>query len=560
MNIAQEDLKIISRYQNALSFEKIDEAFRIVDEIINNLDNVGAKELFGGYEKDVDEIYSIILEEVFNVIYGRQNQLHLKLGYFDTLTKTIEETLCIENLTYFILSKLPQFEMNWHHLEWGDMAMRYNKLNVIAARDHGKSFYWSNAYLAWKLYRYQPVTGFSRPRHDLALSKRGFLFSFSQQQAVDLLDILKSTIEENDDLRERLFPGRNEGWAKTDIVCKNGARITTKGFGSSVRGAHPGFIVVDDGLKDNVIYSAMQRKKSIDYFHAVIMNMIVPKGQVVVVGTPFHANDLYGDLKSKEGWHVREYPAIFPNGVILWRERWGFKELMEKRSTQGNIIFSRENLCRPVTNESSIFPQDVIERAYVRMEDYTFVRSRSAYKMKFDRVVTGIDFSISSSVGADYTVIITAGIDDNENIWLMNVTRFRGKSFAEQLSVIKQINASFQPDIMVMENNVFQQIFVQESERAGLPVEGHTTGSNKYDLKAGLPGLAILFERGKVRIPRGNQESIDIADSLALELSSVTWTDKGLEGVGEHDDQAMSLWLTSIAAKKVTSGFKFKFL
>ena len=108
--------------------------------------------------------------------------------------------------------------------------------------------------------------------------------------------------------------------------------------------------------------------------------------------------------------------------------------------------------------------------------------------------------------------------------------------------------------------SVFQQIFVQEGERAGLPVEGHTTGTNKYDLKAGLPGLAILFERGKIRIPRGNQDSIDTADSLATELSSVTWTEKGLEGVGEHDDQAMALWLTSIAAKKISQGFSFKFL
>ena len=560
MNLDPEDFKILSGYSNALSMDKIDEAFRIADEIVDNLDDGGARELFGGYESDVDEVYEIILEETFNVVYGRKNSIGDKLGYFDQLTSSIEETLCIENLTYFIISKMPQFDLNWHHLEWGDIAQRYLYANIIAARDHGKSYYWSNAYLAWKLYRYKPITGFGRPRKDLALSKRGFLFSFSQQQAVDLLDILKSTIEDNDDLRERLFPGKGDGWAKTDIVAKNGARITTKGFGSSVRGAHPGFIVVDDGLKDNVIYSSVQRKKSIDYFHAVIMNMIVPKGQVIVVGTPFHANDLYGDLKDKEGWHVREYPAIFPDGTILWRERWGFEELMGKRSTQGNIIFSRENLCRPVTNESSIFPQEVIERAYVRMEDYKFVRSRDAFKMKFDRVVTGVDFSISSSVGADYTVIITAGVDENDNMWLMNITRFKGKAFAEQLAVIKQINHAFKPDVIVMENNVFQQIFVQESERAGLPVEGHTTGTNKYDLKAGLPGLALLFERGNIRIPRGDQESIDISDSLALELGAVTWTEKGLEGVGEHDDQAMALWLTSIAAKKISTGFSFKFL
>jgi len=558
MILEQEDLKILGKYDSVLSINKMDEAFRILDEILENLDEKGTRELFGGTEADIEQLYGVLMEEILSSLYGKGNDLQHKLGYFDHLTNSVEETLCIENLTYFITSRMPQFEINWHHLEWGDVAMRYLKANVIAARDHGKSYFWSNAYFVWKMYRYKKfVPG---GRRDLALSKRGYLFSFSKEQAVDLLDIVKSTIEENDELREKLFPGKGDGWAKTDIVGKNGARITTKGFGSSVRGAHPGYIVVDDGLKDNVIYSSVQRKKSIDYFHAVIMNMIVPNGQVIVVGTPFHAADLYGDLKTKKGWHVREYPAIFPDGKILWRERWDFQNLLDKRETQGNLIFSRENLVRPVTNESTIFPEAIIKRAYVGMENYTFVQSREAYQRKFDQVVTSIDFSISSSVGADYTVMITSGIDENETMWLMNITRFKGKTFAEQLAIMRQINHSFRPDIMILENNVFQQIFVQEGERYNLPVQGHTTGTNKYDLKAGLPGLAITFERGKIKIPRGNQQSIDISDSLASELMSVTWTEKGLEGVGEHDDQAMSLWLNSVGVKKLTTGFSFKFL
>lgn len=560
MIITKEDLQVVDKFNNPFTAEQLSEGFRIFEEIINNLDDSGVKELLGGYENDIDDVYSTILEETLAVLYGRENNIVNKLGYFDHLTGSIEETLCIENLTYFIISKIPSFELNWHHMEWGDVVQRYNKFNIIAARDHGKSYYFSNAYLIWKLYRYQPFISKQVSRKDLALSKKGYLFSFSQAQATDLLDILKGTIEENDDLRDKLLPKGTDGWAKTEIKCRNGAGIKTKGFGSAVRGAHPGFIMVDDGLKDNVIYSSVQRKKSVDYFHAVIMNMIVPGGQVGMVGTPFHANDLYGDIKTKTGWHVREYPAIFPDGTVLWRERWGFKELLEKRETQGNLIFSRENLVKPVTNESTIFPEDVIKRSYVGMEDHVFVRSRDAFKMKFDRVVTACDFSISSSVGADYTVIITAGIDDKENIWLLNITRFKGKKFSEQMSMIKHIHHSFKPDLIVMENNVFQQIFVQEGDKLGMPVEGHTTGTNKYDLKSGLPGVAILYERGKIRCPRGNQESIDISDGLALELGSVTWTEHGLEGVGEHDDQAMCLWLLTVGVKKVTSGFSFRFL
>lgn len=549
------------RQHPEMSFSRISESFRLVEEMIENMDARALAEFTKGNENDIDTVLDIIFDETLNVLYGKDVKLKEKLSHLDLISKQVDKILSISNLTYFILSKIPNFQLNWHHLEWGDIAQRYKRFNIIAARDHGKSYFWSNAYLIWKLWRYQKPKPGVRISRELSF-RRGFLFSFSQTQATDLLEILKLTIEENDDLAEVLYPDNNkrDGWGKTDIVCKNGSRLTTKGFGSSVRGAHPGFIIVDDGLKDNVIYSSEQRQKSIDYFHSVIMNMIVPGGQVGVVGTPFHANDLYGDLKSKSGWHVREYPAIFPDGRILWRERWNFDGLMEKKETQGNLIFSRENLVKPVTNESTIFPIEVIKRAYVGMDDYTFVNNRASFKKKFDKVVTGIDFSISSSVGADYTVMITAGIDDKENIWLMNITRFKGKKFSEQMGAMKMINNNFQPDIMILENNVFQQIFVDEANRLGMPVEGHTTGTNKYDLKNGLPGLAILFERGKIKIPRGDKRSVDLSDSLALELSSVTWTEKGLEGVGEHDDQAMSLWLTSIAAKRVTTGFKFEFL
>lgn len=426
------------------------------------------------------------------------------------------------------------------------------------------SFYFSNAYAAWQLYKYaRPKGTIFSARPTKSNSNRGYLFSFSLQQSVDLMEILKGTIESNDILRQRLFPDSKQSgaWASTNIVCKNGARLTCKGFGSSVRGAHPFWIVVDDGLKDNVIYSQLQRQKSIDYFHSVIMNMLVPGGQIIVVGTPFHASDLYGDLKSKKGWFVIEYPAIFPDGRILWPQRWSFFDLLDKRASQGNIIFSRENLCRPITNEASIFPLKVLERSLLRMENYVLVRNRDDFPMKFNKVVTGCDFAISANVGSDYTVFTTWGVDDETGErWLLNFHRQKGMTFNEQMQVLRGINARFRPDTMILEQNTFQQIFVQESDRQGLPVVGHTTGIDKYDLKTGWPGLSIDFERGKIHIPIGDDYSRNVKDLIFSDLGSVAFTDKGLESVGEHDDISSSFWLAKLGANLITTGFKYTFL
>ena len=425
------------------------------------------------------------------------------------------------------------------------------------------SYYFSNAYIAWQLYRYKNnVRDQFSNRPAKSNSNRGFLFSFSLQQAVDLIEILKGTIESNDILRERLYPkSLNEGaWASTNIMCRNGARLTGKGFGSSVRGAHPYYIVVDDGLKDNVIYSSMQRQKSIDYFHSVIMNMLVPKGQIITVGTPFHAQDLYGDLKTKKGWFVIEYPAIFPNGKILWPQRWNYKDLMEKRATQGNIIFSRENLCRPIVSDSSIFPLSILKNSLIRMDNYSLVRSRDDYFKKFDKVVAGCDFAISSGVAADYYCFSVWGIDEEKGMWLMSLNIGKGKTYEEQLQILKSINVHFRPNVMVFESNVFQQIFSEGANKYGMPVVPHNTGVEKNDLSKGWPTLAIMFERNQIHIPTGDENSRKMKDMIFDQLGSVAFTDHGLQSVGSHDDICSSMWLAALARNIAETGFKFTFM
>ena len=549
------------------------ECLRVVDEIIENMDDVGILELMQGGTGDIDRVLDSLLADTYKVLYTGDMKVDFAPHYEQRVAESLEEILRNKSLTYFITSVLPDFQLGWHHLEWGDLVMMYNKLCIEAARDHGKSYYFSNAYAIWQLYKYAaPKRGIYNARPTTANSNRGYLFSFSLQQSVDLMEILKGTIEGSDILKERLYPegGKSGGaWASTNIMCKNGARLTCKGFGSSVRGAHPYWIIVDDGLKDNVIYSQLQRQKSIDYFHSVIMNMLVPGGQIIVVGTPFHANDLYGDLKSKSiqatgnknGWFVIEYPAIFPDGKILWPQRWGFRDLMDKRTTQGNIIFSRENLCRPITNESSIFPLKVLERSLVRMENYVLVRNRDDFPIKFTKVVVGCDFARSANVGADYTVFTVWGVDDAAGErWLLYFFREKGLTFHEQMQVLKGINQRFRPDNMILEQNVFQEIFVEEGARQGLPVVGHTTGIDKFDLKSGWPGLAIDFERGKIHIPIGDKHSQDVKDLIFSDLGSVAFTDKGLESVGEHDDISSSFWLAKLGANLITTGFKYTWI
>ena len=106
------------------------------------------------------------------------------------------------------------------------------------------------------------------------------------------------------------------------------------------------------------------------------------------------------------------------------------------------------------------------------------------------------------------------------------------------------MNYDFTPDVIMCEENGFQLIFLQLLKDHGVDkAVGHNTGTNKYDLKSGLPGLAVLFEQGKIKMPRGNKESLDVTDSICSELNGMTFANSKLENIHGHDDQAMSLWL-----------------
>lgn len=539
------------------------ECLRVVDEILDSMDERGLNEIMEGTELDVGSMIDAMLEETFAVMFTGNRDIDFAPRYTERLSESIEETLRVNNLTYFITSVMPDFQLNMHHIEWGDLVMHHKKLCVEAARGHGKSYYFSNAYIAWQLYRYKkPKTMQFSMRPTKSSSNRGFLFSFSLQQSVDLIEILKGAIESNEILAERLMPqnAKEGAWASTNITCRNGSRLTGKGFGSSVRGAHPYFIVVDDGLKDNVIYSSLQRQKSIDYFHSVIMNMIIPGGQTIVVGTPFHAQDLYGDLKTKKGWFVIEYPAIFPNGKILWPQRFSYQTLMDMRNTQGNIIFSRENLCRPIVSDASIFSLEVLRQSIIRMDNYCLVRSRDDFPRKFDKVVVGADFAISSAVGADFYCYTVFGIGEDNGMWLLWIEIGKGRKYDEQLQILRGINARFRPDVMVFESNVFQQIFSEGATDYGMPVVSHQTGTEKNDLSKGWLAIAIAMERGLFHIPTGDEFSRKMKDIIFDQLGSVAFTDQGLQSVGSHDDVCSSMWLAMLGRNLSKTGSKFLFI
>jgi len=533
-------------FKNTYSVKQISTIYDQTSSIIDNFDEYALQEIFSGNEGDVDKLLEYILVETGEAYYGQlaltTSSLKVDIyDYGDRVAKQFEEQLRIRSLNYFIMSVLPQFDLGVHNLEWGQFSLFYKRLCIEAARDHGKSFYWSFAYPLWKMYRYRRNNPYL-PTLENKLNKEGMIITDEHSLAKDFLKKIKEEVENNPILSERLYPDKADGWGMEEINCKNGAILQIKGSSSGLRGRHPGWMVIDDLLNESQLYSKEQREKSISMFDSVIMNMIENEGQLIVVGTPFHEADLYAHLKQSKGWRVFEYPAINPDGTVLYPERHSFQSLLDKRDTIGSINFSREILVRPISSESSIFPYSMIKTCF----DPTIkiVDNIMNFPKKLAKVGVGIDFAISANVGADYTVYTVLGVDERGIYYLLHMFREKGMTYNQQLAKLQQLKRAFNPDIIMAENNGFQQVILDLAKDMGINVVPHTTTTNKYDLRTGLPGMSVVFEQMRIRLPMADERSKGVVDTFVQEATGVTWSDKGkLENTTTHDDCVMSLWI-----------------
>lgn len=547
-------------------FKERRETIEQIGSLIELLDDKAINDLYQLYDRDLNKIWDVLYEETHKVLFLQNPNINTtELNYLPNLKEGYEEYLRKANLNYFVASVLPEFELTWHCQEWFSMIQMYKYLCIIASRDHSKSFSFSFANLLWKMYRYEKPTELYRPSLEIKLCKEGMLITNEYKLAKRLLKKVKKEIEENPILEKRLCPGKNaEGWANESLVCKNGAELTLSSYRSPNRGPHPGHIVVDDFLDKSCLYSSEARDRFNEVFFAEIQNMILPQGQVLVVGTPFHQQDLYSKLKEDDAWKVFEYPAIFPDGRVLWESRYNYEDLLRKRRSLGNLIFSREILVRPISDSISIFPWNILELAFINMGKISLVSNRASYAVKMKKVSVGCDFALSGAASADYSVFSVWGIDDLDQVHLMHLIRLHGASYNEQLAHLTRIQMAFQPEIFVMEVNGFQRVMAQMAKDRGINniIEFNTNGFNKKDMYEGLPSLAVMFETGIIKLPRGDEFSIVQTDMLCNELNSMAFDqDSGkLESVSGHDDISLSMFFGIKGLKQVHSGLRVSFV
>jgi hypothetical protein len=385
----------------------------------------------------------------------------------------------------------------------------------------------------------------------------GYIFSATREQAHRILEDIKTEIETNPKLRW-LIPARKTRWSGHSIRLSNGHTVYARGYQSKIRGAHPNWIIVDDALNDETAYSELTRRKQIEYFYSAVTNMVRPGGQIIVVGTPFHQSDLYGDLRKNLAYTFRRYQALSVTGAPLWPLRYDKTRLEQRRQEIGAIRFSREFQCDPVSDDLSLFPGALFVGQPTEQHTISLGMPLERWQELGISIYMSVDIALSASSGADYFVAWVMGVDKRANRWIVDIVRQNGVSFQEQLSIIARLARKYEVNLLYIESNQMQQVWGDELIRlTDLPVKKFvTTARGKHALDKGVPGMRVLLENGKFRIPRGDRRSVELTDAWIAEMRAIIW-DGEVRSVGEHDDTVMACWICDQAIRQ--GGFSFSF-
>ncbi len=193
------------------------------------------------------------------------------------------------------------------HWEWYSLAMSAPRLAVIAPREHAKTEVFAVAMTAWRSI-YQPG-----------------IWTYVFAATLDQAKAIKYRID--------VAMEAAEPWLVTDArvrsesisVYANGSRVTVAGTGKRVRGAHPDIIVGDDVLDETSSLTSYQRSKIARWWLGTVSGMAhppttriergerreFPATRVVLVGTPFHSQDLLMSMKSNPLYTFRRYAAEY---------------------------------------------------------------------------------------------------------------------------------------------------------------------------------------------------------------------------------------------------------
>jgi predicted phage terminase large subunit-like protein len=250
--------------------------------------------------------------------------------------------------------------------------------------------------------------------------------------------------EESETLNLRL---RADSQAAGRWQLESGGEYLAAGVGQAILGFRADLIVIDDPTRSREDAMSEPIRTSIwEWYRSDLRTRLRPGGRVVLISTRWHELDLPGMLldemdKGGEIWDTLILPAIAEEGDPLGRrageflwddDAYGYGDhLRRELATQSPSNWASLFQCRPSPESGDYFKSEWL-RPYTKHPPLDRLR-----------IYAASDFAVTSGKG-DYTVHLIVGIDQNADIWILDL--WRGQTSSDiWVEKMLDLGAQWQP-------------------------------------------------------------------------------------------------------------------
>jgi predicted phage terminase large subunit-like protein len=306
-----------------------------------------------------------------------------------------------------------------------------------------------------------------------------------------------------------------------EFTNTTGGIMRAVGVSASCTGFRSKYNILDDPhISFEQLASRKYRDDIYDWYTGIFRSRLSPGGRELIVTTRFSADDLSGRLLEKEGerWDVLRIPEVAdeaddplgrPIGERLWPEYLSDDRLLNRE--RDPRLWLGCYMQKPPAESGS----------WLDADDLPIVAE--APKLK---TIESMDLALTVG-GGDYSVNISAGLDENRDLYITNVWRKQVaiEETAEALSGFCKRNKS---DVVLIDDDnaskVFKQYCLEKFRKDGVytPLKALPTGGQDKEVRAAaFRGFA---RQGRVFLVQGEWNA---------ELMSEVYTFP----LGRNDDQ-----------------------
>lgn len=314
------------------------------------------------------------------------------------------------------------------------------------------------------------------------------------------LAFIKQTLDS--DIMKKYFPellhkdeGKRTKWSQTEIKVDHPIRkqrgirdatIYATGAGKNITGLHFDMLVLDDIIAPNTEvdpFSSVGRDKTRRWV-SFVTSILNAGGEVRVVGTRYHADDIYNSLINMEE------PVFDKEGNIIETNNI-YSILEEKVEIDGQFLFPRKkgkdgkyygfdsdvlNKIKAQYLDTSQFyaqyyneirdPDNaVINREqfqYYEPSNLNYILDRWQIGNKLLNIYAAVDFAVSVAKRADYTAIVVVGIDTDGLRYILDIRRLKTNKISEIADVLLSLYSKWKFIRLRAEINAQQGALVRQ--------------------------------------------------------------------------------------------------